>query len=219
MVLPLDDAVATPIGVQSSGDDPKPDCGLADCLDSVKALAWRWKQAGEDGMARIDYAVSQDSDEPNVTRMLANASGPVFEAMTRLLTSLMTQSSLDPRLRELAILRVGYISNASYELFQHEPFARYAGLSTEQIAAIKQGDFNSPALDEAQTAVLQFVDDVVANVRASNWTLAAVAGFLEPDPAYRSDPGHWPIHGGLPVSGNDRSRSRRAGSRLGRVHF
>ena len=130
-------------------------------------------------MARIEYADSQASDAPNVTRMLANASPAVFDATTALLLSLMTQSALDPRLRELAILRVGYTSNASYELFQHEPFARFVGLSNEQIAAIRAGDCNSPVLTEVQTAVLEFVDDVVANVRASDRTLAAVTGFLD----------------------------------------
>lgn len=63
-------------------------------------------------MARIEYATTQPGDAPNATRMLANASGLVFEAMSRLPTGLMTQSSLDPKLRELAILRVGYVSNA-----------------------------------------------------------------------------------------------------------
>lgn len=130
-------------------------------------------------MARIEYAASQGNGEPNVTRMLANASPAVFEAVTRLLTSLMTQSSLDPKLRELAILRVGYLSNASYELFQHEPFARFVGLSDEQLAAIKAGDRNSPVLDEVQAAVLEFVDDMVANVRASDTTLGKVGQFLD----------------------------------------
>jgi 4-carboxymuconolactone decarboxylase len=111
--------------------------------------------------------------------MLANASPAVFEAVTRLLTSLMTQSSLDPKLRELAILRVGYLSNASYELFQHEPFARFVGLSDEQLAAIKAGHRNSPVLDEVQAAVLEFVDDMVANIRASDTTLGKVGQFLD----------------------------------------
>jgi len=130
-------------------------------------------------MARIEYAAAQGNDEPNVTRMLANASPAVFEATTRLLTSLMTESSLDPKLRELAILRVGYLSNASYELFQHEPFARFVGLSDEQLAAIKAGDRNSPVLDEMQAAILEFVDDMVANVRASDATLVRVGEFLD----------------------------------------
>ena len=130
-------------------------------------------------MARIEYAASQANGEPNVTRMLANASPAVFEAVTRLLTSLMTQSSLDPKLRELAILRVGYLSNASYELFQHEPFARFVGLSDEQLAAIKAGHRNSPVLDEVQAAVLEFVDDMVANIRASDTTLGKVGQFLD----------------------------------------
>jgi AhpD family alkylhydroperoxidase len=91
----------------------------------------------------------------------------------------MKQSALDPKLRELAILRVGYISNCAYELFQHEPFGRFVGLTDAQIAAIKAGDAASPELDEAQRAVLRFVDDIVLNVRPSDEALAALRLHLD----------------------------------------
>lgn len=114
----------------------------------------------------------------NVTRIMALASEPVFEAVSGIGSAFIRGSSLPPKLRELAILRVGYLSNAPYETFQHEALGRFVGLSGDQIDAIRAGDARSAALDETERAVLEFVDDVVANVRASDATLAAVRGHL-----------------------------------------
>lgn len=132
-------------------------------------------------MPRIPYAETTgpaDPDLANVTRMLAVASPPVSKGMGDLGSAFIRGSPLPPKLRELAILRVGYISKAIYETWQHESLGRFVGLSDDQIAAIKAGDGSSPALDAAQRAVLAFVDDVVFNVRASDATLAGVRQHL-----------------------------------------
>ncbi|MEO6717117.1 MAG: carboxymuconolactone decarboxylase family protein [Novosphingobium sp.] len=133
-------------------------------------------------MPRIPYGEQPspgDAVSANVTRMLAVASQPVFRGMGDLGSAFIRGSALPPKLRELAILRVGYISRAIYETWQHEALGRFVGLSDEQIAAIKAGDGNAPALDAGQRAVLAFVDDVVINVRASDATLAAVRQHLD----------------------------------------
>jgi alkylhydroperoxidase family enzyme len=113
----------------------------------------------------------------NVTRMLAVASEPVFLQIADVGGALIKGSSLPPQLRELAILRVGYLSNSPYETFQHEALGRYVGLSEKQIAAIRAGD--ATELGETQAAVLAFVDDVVVNVRASDATLTKVRRYLD----------------------------------------
>ena len=139
-------------------------------------------------MPRIAYADEASLSEAvrahlgrnpaNVTRMMAVASEPVFGALGDLGSAFIRGSALAPKLRELAILRVGYLSNAIYETFQHEALGRFVGLTDGQIAAIKAGDQNSDTLDEAETAVLAFVDDIVINVRASDDTLSAVRRHL-----------------------------------------
>lgn len=139
-------------------------------------------------MPRIPYKdVSQLSESArktigeipaNVSRMLATASPPVFEAVGAVGSAFINGSSLPPQLRELAILRVGYLSNAAYEVFQHEALARHVGMSDAQIAAIRAGNPDG-VLDQAQQAVLAFVDDLVKNVRASDETLAAVRNHLD----------------------------------------
>lgn len=140
-------------------------------------------------MARIPYPSPDQMSEvvrarvgenpPNVTRMLAGASEGVYLGFGAFAQGLMKQSALDPKLRELAILRVGYISKCAYELFQHEPFGRFVGLTDEQLVAIKAGDASSSTLDEEQRAVLRFVDDIVLNVRPSDETLSGLRQHLD----------------------------------------
>lgn len=127
-----------------------------------------------------DHVRGRVGENPaNVTRMLAVASEPVFRGMGELGGAFIKGSPLPPKLRELAILRVGYLSNALYETFQHEALGRFVGLTDTQIAAIRTGDGASGALDEAEVAVLAFVDDIVANVRAGDATLAEVRRHLD----------------------------------------
>ena len=115
----------------------------------------------------------------NVSLMMAAASGPVHAGLGQLGRAHISGSRLPPKLRELAILRVGYLSRSAYEVFQHEALARHVGLDEAQIDAIRAGDAGSPALDTAQRDVLVFADDLVANVRASDATLAAVRTHLD----------------------------------------
>jgi 4-carboxymuconolactone decarboxylase len=115
----------------------------------------------------------------NITRMLVGASEAVFKGYAGLSSAyVLGKSPLDPKLREIAILRVGYLSNACYAVFQHESAARHVGLSEEQIAAIKAGGGAASALGEAGAAVLVFVDDLVKNVRPDDATLAGVRKHL-----------------------------------------
>src|SRR5579864_5093307 len=106
-------------------------------------------------MPRIAYADEANlSDEvrahlgrnpANVSRMMAVASEPVFRAVSEIGGALIRGSALQPKLRELAILRVGYLSDAAYETFQHEALGRFVGLTDDQIAAIKAGDQGAKA--------------------------------------------------------------------------
>jgi 4-carboxymuconolactone decarboxylase len=115
----------------------------------------------------------------NVSLLMAAASGPVYRGLGQLGSALIRGSPLPPKLRELAILRVGYISRSAYEVFQHEALARHIGMDEAQIDAIRAGDGASPALGQAERDVMAFVEDIVVNVRASDATLAAVRQHLD----------------------------------------
>ena len=140
-------------------------------------------------MARISYydraKVSDklgkimDSMQPqlNVFRMVAN-SEPVARGFLKMGNALLDRGALSPTLRELAILRVGWLSKASYEVYQHERIGRDVGLSEEKLRAIHKGA-EATEFDEHEKAVLRFTDDVVKNVKASDTTFKPIAAFLD----------------------------------------
>jgi alkylhydroperoxidase family enzyme len=114
----------------------------------------------------------------NVVRMAAHASPALFKASGELGYGISTPANLDPKLRETAILRVGYLCNSKYELHQHLSIARAVGLTKAEIDAIGSTDYER--LDPVLAAVARFTDDVVRNVSPSDANLAALRA-LVPD--------------------------------------
>jgi 4-carboxymuconolactone decarboxylase len=114
----------------------------------------------------------------NAMRMMAGASQSVFETLSAYSANFYVDASLTGDLREIAVLRAGYIAGADYVTWQHEVIARDVGLSADQVEAIKAGGAQGHILSPVQQAVMDFVDDVIINVRASDATLAAVRQHL-----------------------------------------
>jgi alkylhydroperoxidase family enzyme len=140
-------------------------------------------------MARIPYfdpaqatgkAVNAYAALPhiNIFRMLGH-SGDLLEAFSRFGGYLLNRTSLDPVLREIAIVRVGVLSKASYEVYQHEAISRRLGMSDALIAAIHEGQ-QAAEFTELQRQVMAYTDDVVANVRASDATFDPLLKALGP---------------------------------------
>lgn len=102
----------------------------------------------------------------NLYRMLPHATtiAPGFLAMGR---GILHESELDPKIREIVILRVGFLCKASYEVHQHKRVARRVGLSEDKISALETGP-DSVQFSDVERLVLRFVDDVVRNVKASD---------------------------------------------------
>ena len=115
----------------------------------------------------------------NIYRMLANSEAGL-KGFIRMGNALLYRCELDAQLRELAILRVGRLSRAAYEVFQHERIAREAGVAEDKIAALRDATIEAPAFTDNDKAVLRYTDDVVRNVKASDKTLKAVQAFLTP---------------------------------------
>ena len=113
----------------------------------------------------------------NLTRGLLLAEQRLAGALPATANALRT-SGLDPKLREGVILRVAALSDSPFERMQHLGEARKAGWTEAEIGAIEAGD-RSGVLG-AFTPILAFVDECVADVRASDATFAAVAAALPP---------------------------------------
>ena len=112
----------------------------------------------------------------NLYRILPHAktAAPGFLALGR---ALLTESELDPKLRELVILRAGAISRASYEIYQHRRVGRSVGLTEEEIAAALR-ERPDDCLSDWTRLVLRFTEAVVWEVKAPEPLYQAVAAKL-----------------------------------------
>jgi len=114
----------------------------------------------------------------NVQRMMANAQG-IFPVRSKLSNALFTQIKLDPRLREIAILRTAKDCRSIYEWTQHVPAARHVGVTDEQIATIEKWT-DANCFSELERLVLQLTDEVNANVKGRRETVEALKKHLSP---------------------------------------
>ncbi len=141
-------------------------------------------------MARIAYPdlsqLSEDVQELaarinpmlNVFRMLAHAESAYYGFM-KFGNALLMKSELNPVLREIIILRVGHLSKASYEIYQHEKIARHVGVSSDKIKALGSGE-NEDVFDYIENIVIRFTDEVVHSVKAHENTFDAISQYLNP---------------------------------------
>ena len=85
------------------------------------------------------------------------------------------KSTLPPRERELAILRIGWLCKAEYEWAQHKIIGSDAGLKAEEIEKIKdgpQGEWN-----ELDSLVLRATDELHAEKQISEETWTSLLEF------------------------------------------
>lgn len=90
----------------------------------------------------------------------------------------MTASSLDPRDRELAILRTGWLCGAPYEWGEHVASAKRKGVSSEDIERVTQGS-EAAGLSDGDRAILRAVEELHAEAMVSDATWAALARRLD----------------------------------------
>lgn len=135
-------------------------------------------------MARLPYrdpatlpadvrAVLAAAPPLNIFRMLTHAE-TLMRGFGQLGTAILGRTALDPRLRELVILRVARRSPAAYEWQQHVPIARATGASDAEIAALERGDLDDPCFGARERAILRFTDELLAGPRASDEALVAM---------------------------------------------
>ncbi len=140
-------------------------------------------------MARMPYHDMNDLPEAlserignrtplNIYKMIAHAEtiAPGFLDMG---VAILTKAELDPKLRELVILRVGALSDAGYEIFQHRRVAKSVGLEDDKVAAVlNEGD--AGVLSEHEALIMRFTDKVVKDVKAPDDLFDEVSNALSP---------------------------------------
>ena len=89
----------------------------------------------------------------------------------RLGNSILTGEELSPKLRELAILRVGNLAQSEDEFTQHTAIAQRCGVTRAQIDDIPRWT-TSQRFDSQERAVLAYTDEVARDVSVSDGTFA-----------------------------------------------
>jgi AhpD family alkylhydroperoxidase len=102
------------------------------------------------------------------------------KAFLRFNIHLLYSSTLPPRVRELAILRVAHRRDCTYEWTQHVALAKKAGISDDEIAAVRRaGGGSAGDFDEFECAVLTGVDELEEKSQLSDETWAALGKRLD----------------------------------------
>lgn len=86
----------------------------------------------------------------------------------------LSKSTLPARDREIAILRMGWLSRAEYEWGHHVAIGKQAGLSDDDIKRIAIGP-EAAGLDSFEATLLRAVDELHTNSFISNPTWKALA--------------------------------------------
>ena len=108
----------------------------------------------------------------NIFRMLANAPANLKPFLDYGM-SLLFQTELDARKREIAILRVAHVTRSKYEWTQHVTIARRVGVTNAEIVAIAV-DGPVAGLDEEGNLLCRVAEEISRDVRLSDEALRAI---------------------------------------------
>lgn len=113
-------------------------------------------------------------------RTVANNPGVARVAFAQLM-QLLEHNKLETRLRELMIMRIGWVTGSGYEWTNHWRVATTAGIPAEDILAVRDWRA-STRLTAADRAILAATDECIAGKSISDAVWAEVAAHV-PDPA------------------------------------
>ena len=109
----------------------------------------------------------------NVFRLIANAPD-VFVGWGQMVDELFDSPTFTMRMRELIIVRVAQLQGSPYELSQHVPLARGAGLTEQQInALVDTGNLDAAGFSSTERAALDVVTELCSTHRLRDDSFAA----------------------------------------------
>ena len=138
-------------------------------------------------MARLPY-IDADQLPPeqrdllkrpiNLTRLLVNSPG-MAKAFHGIGGYIRNKSTLDSRLRELAILQVGWMEKSEYEFTHHVKIGKEFGVTDEDIQGLFLETEGKPSkLDSLTKTVLKGAREMVRDIGMSDATFAEIKQHL-----------------------------------------
>jgi len=142
-------------------------------------------------MARLPYLDAKDvapenqdllRGAQNLSRTMIHSPGAA-RSLGVVARFIRHQSRLDPRLREMAILQVGYLAKAPYEYSHHVKLGMVDfGVSESDLRAIADETAGrETSLDPLTKAVLRAAREITTNLSPSDATFAILREHLEPE--------------------------------------
>ena len=114
----------------------------------------------------------------NLARLLVNSPG-MAKAFFGIGGYIRNKSTLDPRLRELAILQVGWMEKSEYEFTHHVKIGKEFGVTDEDIQGLFLETEGKPSkLDPLAKLVLKGAREMVRNIGMSDETFAEIKQHL-----------------------------------------
>jgi 4-carboxymuconolactone decarboxylase len=90
-----------------------------------------------------------------------------------------SESTVDPRQRELAVLRVAWRTGSGYEWNQHHRMGGAEGLTPEQLGAVSEGP-DAAVWTSTERALLLAVDEMIDDFEVSDQTWTSLAESFVP---------------------------------------
>jgi 4-carboxymuconolactone decarboxylase len=127
-----------------------------------------------------DVAKAAEPGAPPVANVLALLAR--YPALTKAFLTfnkhLLFGSSLSGRMRELVILRIGWLRRSEYEWAQHVALAPRARIAKEEIDAVREGP-DSRSWTPLEAALLRAVDELHANAFITDGTWNVLSASLD----------------------------------------
>ncbi len=123
-----------------------------------------------------DPNVATAMSKLNVFRALLQ-NVPVTAAQSRLASTLMGSKILDPRIRELVILRTGWRAKSEYEFCQHWAVSRQLKMTEEEILGVRD-PAKCSVYNDRDRAVLAMTDELFDASVVSDPTWAKLEQFF-----------------------------------------
>ena len=146
------------------------------------------RQHGVTAMARLPYLDKSDllpehqdllARNINLYRLLAH-SPRAARSLNTLARFIRDGSRLDPRLRQLAILQVGYATSSAYEYSHHIRISREFGVSDDDIRAIgEETAGRASSLEPLARAVLRAAREMTSELEIADETFALLRQGLD----------------------------------------
>lgn len=122
----------------------------------------------------LDEFRTKGREVPMLYRTLGNAPA-MLEAWVGMAWPLRSQPETDRGLRELMIMRVALLTNASFEWLAHWPAAIRAGIRQEQLEGLNNPT-DAALFSEVEQTAIRVVDEVIGDGGASQDAIDALKG-------------------------------------------